>query len=49
MTESKQIQRTIPVIDALLAANAVHHGLTIVSRNVADFAVSHAAVINPWP
>ena len=40
MIESKRIQRTIPVIDALLAATALHHGLTVVSRNVADFAQS---------
>ena len=35
-------------IDSLIAATAVVHGLTVVTRNVADFADTGAAVINPW-
>ena len=34
--------------DALIAATALVHGLTVVTRNVADFASTGAAVLNPW-
>ena len=29
---------TLPIVDGLLAATALHHNLTMVSRNVSDFA-----------
>lgn len=35
-------------IDSLLAATAVHHGLTIVTRNLRDFAAFGVEVLNPW-
>jgi predicted nucleic acid-binding protein len=31
-------RRTVPVIDAFLAATARMHGLTLVTRNISDFA-----------
>ena len=34
--------------DALIAATAMVHGLTVVTRNVADFQPGGVAVINPW-
>jgi predicted nucleic acid-binding protein len=34
--------------DAIIAATALVHGMTIVTRNVADFEATGAAVINPW-
>lgn len=34
--------------DALIAATALVHGLTIVTRNVADFAPTKARVLDPW-
>lgn len=34
--------------DALIAATALVHGLTIVTRNVADFAPTKARLLNPW-
>ena len=40
--------RPLSVIDALLAATALQHNLTIVSRNVSDFLVVGLAVVNPW-
>jgi predicted nucleic acid-binding protein len=40
--------RPLSVIDALLAATALQHDLTLVSRNVSDFSVVGLAIINPW-
>jgi toxin FitB len=34
--------------DSLIAATAIVHGLTVVTRNVTDFADTGAAVVNPW-
>ena len=34
--------------DALIAATALMHGLTVVTRNVSDFKASGVTVINPW-
>ncbi|EPJ85595.1 MULTISPECIES: type II toxin-antitoxin system VapC family toxin [Pseudomonas] len=34
--------------DALIAATALVHGLTVVTRNVSDFQSSGVAVLNPW-
>ena len=36
------------MIDGLLAATALHHSLTLVSRNVTDFASVRVPVLNPW-
>jgi predicted nucleic acid-binding protein len=41
-------QRTLPVSDALIAATARVHNLTLVTRNVADFAQTGVDVVNPW-
>jgi toxin FitB len=38
----------LSAIDGLLAATALHHNLTIVSRNVGDFANTQAPILNPW-
>lgn len=40
--------KTLSAIDGLLAATALHHNLTIVSRNVSDFAAARVQVLNPW-
>jgi len=40
--------RTLPAIDSLLAATAMTHGLTLVTRNEQDFQHSGLDVINPW-
>ena len=34
--------------DALIAATAMVHGLTVVTRNVADFEPAGIALLNPW-
>jgi len=41
-------KRSVPTIDALLAATAKVHGLTLATRNVADIADLGAKVINPF-
>jgi toxin FitB len=40
--------RPLPVIDGLLAATALHHNLTLVSRNTRDLAGAGALLFNPW-
>ena len=40
-------QRSRPVIDTLLAATAVVHGLTLVTRNSADVEDTKAKLLNP--
>jgi predicted nucleic acid-binding protein len=34
--------------DALVAATALVHGMTVVTRNTADFVVTGVALLNPW-
>jgi toxin FitB len=34
--------------DALIAATAMVHGLTVVTRNVSDFKSIGVALLNPW-
>jgi predicted nucleic acid-binding protein len=43
---SKNIQ--LPVIDGLLAATALEHDLTFVTRDTADVAGTGVLVLNPW-
>ncbi len=38
----------VPVIDGLLAATALEHGLTVVTRNIRHFAAAGARTTNPW-
>ena len=38
----------LPVIDGLLAATALEHGLTLVTRNVRDVKRSGAQLLNPF-
>lgn len=46
--EAQMKGRPLSVIDALLAATALQHKLTIVSRNVTDFSVAGLKVFDPW-
>ncbi len=40
--------RPVPAIDSLLAATALVHDLTIVTRNVDDFTPFGVPLVNPW-
>jgi toxin FitB len=42
------VPRTRPVRDALIAATALVHGMTVVTRNVSDFVPTGVEVLNPW-
>lgn len=43
------VGRTLPAMDSLIAATALHHRHTLVTRNERDFADTGATVFNPWP
>ena len=45
---AKRGGRALSTIDGLLAATALHHNMTLVSRNVSDFAITQVAVFCPW-
>jgi hypothetical protein len=44
----QQYSQPLPVIDALIAATARVHGLTVVTRNVQDFDLAGVRVLNPF-
>lgn len=37
-----------PLRDGLIAATALVHGMTVVTRNVGDFASTRVPLLNPW-
>jgi predicted nucleic acid-binding protein len=38
----------LPVVDGLIAATAIEHDLTVVTRNVKDFSSLGVDIFNPW-
>ncbi len=34
--------------DLIIAATALHHGLTVVTRDTSDFTIARVPVLNPW-
>jgi predicted nucleic acid-binding protein len=40
--------RPLPVIDSLIAATAVEHDLTVITRNAEDFEPAKVKVLNVW-
>ena len=44
----QQYAQPLPVIDALIAATARVHGMTVVTRNVKDFQLAGVQVVNPF-
>jgi predicted nucleic acid-binding protein len=39
---------TLPVINGLIAATALVHGMTVVTRNDADMRATGVPLVNPW-
>ena len=46
--EGRKAGHTFSQPDLIIAATALHHGLTVVSRDVRDFQRARAPVLNPW-
>ena len=46
--ETRAKGKVLSIIDGLLAATAIHHRLTVVSRNVSDFRNTLVQVLSPW-
>ena len=40
--------RRLPVMDSLLAATALAHGLTLATRNISDFEAAGVSLFDPW-
>ncbi len=45
---AKRAGKALSVIDGVLASTALHHNLTLVSRNITDFAHLQVPLLNPW-
>lgn len=40
--------RILHTADGLIAATALHHGMRLLTRNIADFEQTGVLIINPW-
>jgi hypothetical protein len=48
VAELRRKGRVMPVLDAMIAATALEHGLTVATRNVSDFQKAGVKVIDPF-
>jgi predicted nucleic acid-binding protein len=46
--DGRKAGHTFSQPDLIIAATGLHHGLTIVTRDTADYARTRAATFNPW-
>jgi len=46
--EGRKKGHTFSQPDLIIAATALHYGLTIVSRDTKEYEMANAAVLNPW-
>jgi toxin FitB len=46
--EGRKTGHTFSQPDLIIAATALEHGLTLVTRNVRDFAGLEVPILNPW-
>jgi predicted nucleic acid-binding protein len=46
--DGRKASHTFSQPDLIIAATALHHGLTVVSRDVSDYQKARAPVLNPW-
>jgi len=48
MEDGRRTGHTYSHPDLVLAATALHHGLTVVTRDRSDFDKAQVPVLNPW-
>ena len=48
VADLEQRGRTLPAMDTLVAARALHNSLRLVTRQEADFAHTGVEIVNPW-
>jgi len=48
LADLKLAGKAMPIKDSLIAATALHHGLTIATRNQADFRLAGVSLLNPF-
>jgi len=46
--EGRKVGHTFSQPDLIIAATALHHGMTVVSRDVSDYQRARVPVFNPW-
>jgi len=46
--DGRKARHTFSQPDLIIAATALHHGLTVVSRDVSDYRRAHVSLFNPW-
>jgi len=46
--EGRKVGHTFSHPDLIIAATALHHGLSVVSRDTADYEKAGVPVVNPW-
>ena len=48
VVELRRKGRTLPVLDSMIAATALHHDLTVATRNTRDFRKTDVRVVDPF-
>jgi hypothetical protein len=48
VADGRKVGHTYSQPDLIIAATALHHGLTVVSRDTSDFKKARVPVLNPW-
>lgn len=46
--EGRKAGHTFSQPDLIIAATALHHGLTVVTRDTGDYQLARVALLNPW-
>jgi predicted nucleic acid-binding protein len=48
VADGRKAGHTYSQPDLIIAATALHHGLTVVTRDTSDFKMARVPVLNPW-
>ena len=46
--EGRKVGHTFSQPDLIIAATALHHGLTVVTRDTGNYQLARVALLNPW-